>query len=124
MLMPLPATLRRLVTEYEALIAEEKAGDPSTGRRLADLTYTLCVSTGTREITPALETARTYVAMTAAVPPSAGRGPKRRTIPAVPKPSATTTAHPEAEAWQREGFRRTAGPRTQPMAGSAKAGGR
>ncbi|WP_406840502.1 DUF5133 domain-containing protein [Streptomyces sp. AHU1] len=59
MLMPLPATLRRLVKEYETLLAEQE--DPS-GRRLRDLAYTLCVSTGTREIADALVVARSYLA--------------------------------------------------------------
>ncbi|MFE9811919.1 DUF5133 domain-containing protein [Streptomyces sp. NPDC005227] len=59
MLMPLPATLRRLVRQYETLFAEETladAADPS--QRLRDLGYTLCVSSGTREVTDALDTAR------------------------------------------------------------------
>ncbi|MET7986615.1 MULTISPECIES: DUF5133 domain-containing protein [unclassified Streptomyces] len=71
MLTPHRATLRRLVTEYETLVAEE---EPPTGRRLRDLTYTLCVSTGTRDIADALATARTYLAGPAARPPLAGTG--------------------------------------------------
>ncbi|MEU6278397.1 DUF5133 domain-containing protein [Streptomyces populi] len=59
MLMPLPATLRRLVKEYETLLAEQE--DPS-GQRLRDLAYTLCVSTGTREIADALAAARSFLA--------------------------------------------------------------
>ncbi|MCX5285827.1 DUF5133 domain-containing protein [Streptomyces sp. NBC_00198] len=63
MLMPLPATLRRLVKEYETLLAEETlAGVADPSRRLRDLAYTLCVSTGTREITAALDAARSFLA--------------------------------------------------------------
>ncbi|MFG2310435.1 DUF5133 domain-containing protein [Streptomyces sp. NPDC048566] len=66
MLMPLPATLRRLVEEYETLLAEETlAGASAPGARLRDLAYTLCVSTGTREVADALDTARAYLARTA-----------------------------------------------------------
>lgn len=60
MLMPLPSTLRRLLTEYEALLTATRSTLPS--RRLSDLEYTLCVSTGTREIAQALEAARSYLA--------------------------------------------------------------
>ncbi|MFI1722649.1 DUF5133 domain-containing protein [Streptomyces sp. NPDC020489] len=66
MLMPLPATLRRLVAEYEKL-----AATANPGSRLSDLEYTLCVSTGTRKVEAALETARAYLAGTAAA--SAGK---------------------------------------------------
>lgn len=69
MLMPLPATLHRLVEEYETLLAEETlAGVTAPGARLRDLAYTLCVSTGTREIADALTRAHAYLA-TAAAPP-------------------------------------------------------
>ncbi|MFJ8630757.1 DUF5133 domain-containing protein [Streptomyces sp. NPDC093568] len=65
MLMPHPAMLRRLVEEYEALMAHE--GDGAAGRggrdlRAQDLAYTLCVSTGTREVGQALRTARRLLA--------------------------------------------------------------
>ncbi|MGQ4381059.1 DUF5133 domain-containing protein [Streptomyces sp. SAS_267] len=78
MLMPLPATLRRLVAEYTALLAEESpdgthaAASPS--QRLRDLAYTLCVSTGTSEITDALDTARVYLARTAVAPVAGSAG--------------------------------------------------
>ncbi|MFD9099090.1 DUF5133 domain-containing protein [Streptomyces collinus] len=62
MLMPLPATLRRLVREYETLLAEETlAGETAPSPALQDLAYTLCVSTGTREVTQALEVASAYL---------------------------------------------------------------
>ncbi|MGW0932478.1 DUF5133 domain-containing protein [Streptomyces sp. NPDC002644] len=59
MLTPHPATLRKLVDEYHALLAEEaERGGPRTGRRSEDLAYTLCVSTGTRDVRAALAAAR------------------------------------------------------------------
>ncbi|MFG3149131.1 DUF5133 domain-containing protein [Streptomyces sp. M41(2017)] len=61
MLMPLPATLSALVTDYEKLAAEPAPGDERHGQRLADLAYTLCVSTGTRSVEDALSTARAYL---------------------------------------------------------------
>ncbi|MEU5315042.1 DUF5133 domain-containing protein [Streptomyces sp. NPDC021562] len=79
MLMPHPATLRRLVKEYEALLVTETlVDDASVGTRLQDLAYTLCVSTGTREVTDALRVAHDYLdrtmdsADTADAAPAAG----------------------------------------------------
>ena len=61
MLMPHPAVLRRLVDEYESAVAGEPAdGGPSP--RARDLAYTLCVSTGTRDVRLALEAARHWLA--------------------------------------------------------------
>ncbi|WP_406368514.1 DUF5133 domain-containing protein [Streptomyces sp. NBC_00647] len=92
MLMPLPAAVRRLVAEYESLLAEETPGGTPPSQRLRDLAYTLCVSTGTREIADALDTARSYLAETAvasAAHPAAMRsGPGRRAAAASPKSSA------------------------------------
>ncbi|MFJ8196884.1 DUF5133 domain-containing protein [Streptomyces sp. NPDC096152] len=66
MLMPPPTTLRRLVKEYETLSVEESLTGPGApSARLRDLAYTLCVSTGTREITDALKAARAYLDRTA-----------------------------------------------------------
>ncbi|MET9150230.1 DUF5133 domain-containing protein [Streptomyces griseoflavus] len=64
MLKPHPTVLRRLVEEYEALAATgtvthgSTAPDPRTG----DLAYTLCVSTGTRDVRQALATAHRWLA--------------------------------------------------------------
>ncbi|WP_046728210.1 DUF5133 domain-containing protein [Streptomyces humi] len=87
MLMPHPATLRRLVKEYETLLATESlADDVSVDTRLQDLTYTLCVSTGTREVSHALRVAHDYLdrAVDSAVDSVAGTaaapGTGRRTI--------------------------------------------
>ncbi|WP_328744438.1 DUF5133 domain-containing protein [Streptomyces sp. NBC_00285] len=62
MLIPDPTFLRRLVDEYEELRAEQAttAADPS--QRARDLAYTLCVSTGTRDVRVALETAHRLLA--------------------------------------------------------------
>lgn len=69
MLMPSPTVLRGLVEEYEALLAEETlAGAAEPSPRLRDLGYTLCVSTGTREIRDALAAARAHLVTTASAP--------------------------------------------------------
>ncbi|ELS50389.1 DUF5133 domain-containing protein [Streptomyces viridochromogenes] len=62
MLMPHPVVLRGLVEEYEALMAREGGGEAGKGLRAQDLAYTLCVSTGTREVGQALATARRLLA--------------------------------------------------------------
>ncbi|WNZ14119.1 DUF5133 domain-containing protein [Streptomyces sp. 11x1] len=63
MLTPHPATLRRLVEEYESVVAHQgDRGDPQSVRRAQDLAYTLCVSTGTRDVRRALDAARTQLA--------------------------------------------------------------
>ncbi|MBT3155160.1 DUF5133 domain-containing protein [Streptomyces sp. CHD11] len=59
MLKPHPTVLRRLVEEYEALTA---AGTGAADPRTADLAYTLCVSTGTRDVGQALTTAHRWLA--------------------------------------------------------------
>lgn len=64
MLRPHPAVLRRLVDEYEALVPAAEAGNTpaKTGPRARDLAYTLCVSTGTRDVGRALEVAHQWLA--------------------------------------------------------------
>ncbi|MFI6441288.1 DUF5133 domain-containing protein [Streptomyces sp. NPDC050759] len=62
MLIPDPAFLRRLVDAYEALRAEEAAKVAEPSPRARDLAYTLCVSTGTRDVRRALETAHRLLA--------------------------------------------------------------
>ncbi|MEU0075008.1 DUF5133 domain-containing protein [Streptomyces sp. NPDC006332] len=57
MLMPHPGFLRQVVDEYEALSAAEAARASEPSPRARDLAYTLCVSTGTRDVRVALETA-------------------------------------------------------------------
>ncbi|HLL36404.1 MAG TPA: DUF5133 domain-containing protein [Streptomyces sp.] len=59
MLMAHPAVLRNLVEQYETLRAlHAENGSLEARQRLDDITYTLCVSTGTRDIDSALTAAR------------------------------------------------------------------
>jgi hypothetical protein len=78
MLIPHPAVLRRLVEEYEAVVAEDaETGKARASTRAQDLAYTLCVSTGTRDVSHALRAARRMLAaMSVAGPetPSASAG--------------------------------------------------
>ncbi|GAA4689459.1 hypothetical protein GCM10023324_50390 [Streptomyces youssoufiensis] len=58
-LMAHPAVLQRLVEQYEALrTLHAEAGDEAARQRMDDVAYTLCVSTGTRDVDTALITAR------------------------------------------------------------------
>jgi hypothetical protein len=64
MLMAHPTVLRNLVDRYETLTAQAEAAevvDPRIRQQLQDTAYTLCVSTGTREITKALAAARVHI---------------------------------------------------------------
>ncbi|BBA95877.1 hypothetical protein RVR_916 [Actinacidiphila reveromycinica] len=72
MLMAHPTVLRNLVERYEALRAAVDRGnvdgseraegvDPLTRQQLQDTMYTLCVSTGTREIGAALAAAHRHL---------------------------------------------------------------
>ncbi|MEU2223451.1 DUF5133 domain-containing protein [Streptomyces sp. NPDC018347] len=59
MLMAHPAVLQDLIAQYEALTllgAEEST--PQARQRLVDVSYTLCVATGTRDVDMALIAAR------------------------------------------------------------------
>ncbi|MEV7376339.1 DUF5133 domain-containing protein [Streptomyces sp. NPDC090301] len=59
MLMAHPAVLSKLVEEYEALsVLNAKDGSREVRRRMEDLAYTLCISTGTRDVDAALIAAR------------------------------------------------------------------
>ncbi|MFE7852841.1 DUF5133 domain-containing protein [Streptomyces sp. NPDC057403] len=70
MLIPHPALLRKLVEEYEALLAEEaETGNGRSSPRAQDLAYTLCVTTGTRDVRRALETAHRLLAAESMTPP-------------------------------------------------------
>lgn len=62
MLKAHPATLRELLARYTALrTAYEAEPSPHLTRRLEDVTYTLCVSTGTRDLAAALRAARSQL---------------------------------------------------------------
>ncbi|MCD9877809.1 DUF5133 domain-containing protein [Streptomyces guryensis] len=71
MLIPHPAVLRRLVEEYETALAEEAELGGRASPRVQDLAYTLCVSTGTRNVVRALEAAHRLLAATPAARPEA-----------------------------------------------------
>ncbi|CAL9376919.1 DUF5133 domain-containing protein [Streptomyces griseomycini] len=60
MLMAHPAVLRDLIEQYEALVALDasEADSARVRQRMEDVAYTLCVSTGTRDIDAALIAAR------------------------------------------------------------------
>ncbi|MEU3186783.1 DUF5133 domain-containing protein [Streptomyces sp. NPDC006923] len=63
MLMAHPAILRNLVQQYEALqVLHAETNSFETRRRLEDITYTLCVSTGTRVVEDALAVAERQLA--------------------------------------------------------------
>ncbi|MEV5978389.1 DUF5133 domain-containing protein [Streptomyces sp. NPDC052114] len=59
MLMAHPAVLTDLVAQYSTLRAlHAENGSPSVRGRMDDVAYTLCVSTGTKDIDAALIAAR------------------------------------------------------------------
>jgi hypothetical protein len=54
-----PAVLKNLIDEYETLrVLHAEQGSTAVRQRMDDLAYTLCVSTGTRDIDAALIAAR------------------------------------------------------------------
>lgn len=62
MLLAHPSVLEGLVEEYTALaVLGADQGDEQARRRLADVTYTLCVATGTRDVDSALVAARFHL---------------------------------------------------------------
>ncbi|MDX3115700.1 DUF5133 domain-containing protein [Streptomyces scabiei] len=101
MLMPHPAVLRTLVDEYEALSATAAATAEARAQE-RDLAYTLCVSTGTRDVNDALRTARRWLeaaaaADTAARPQTTAAGPQTTVVrpqTTVVRPQ-TTVARPQ-----------------------------
>ncbi|ANB04048.1 hypothetical protein SAM40697_6840 [Streptomyces ambofaciens] len=59
MLMAHPAVLKDLIEQYETLqTLHAERGTEETRRRMEDVAYTLCVSTGTRDIDSAFLAAR------------------------------------------------------------------
>lgn len=59
MLTAHPAVLRNLIEQYEALQAlHAQDGSTQARQRMDDVAYTLCVSTGTRDVDTALIAAR------------------------------------------------------------------
>ncbi|MFC9241565.1 DUF5133 domain-containing protein [Streptomyces decoyicus] len=67
MLMAHPAVLLELVEEYEVLeLLHARQGRDEVRRRMDDVAYTLCVSTGTRDVDAALIAARHQLPRTGA----------------------------------------------------------
>lgn len=59
MLMAHPAVLSNLVEQYDTLrILHAEDGSEEVRQRMDDIAYTLCVSTGTRDVDAALVAAR------------------------------------------------------------------
>ncbi|GGQ78417.1 DUF5133 domain-containing protein [Streptomyces flaveolus] len=59
MLLAHPVVLKNLIEQYETLRAlHAEDGTEEARRRMEDVAYTLCVSTGTRDIDAALVAAR------------------------------------------------------------------
>ncbi len=59
MLLAHPAVLRNLVEQYETLrLLHAQEGSDLVRQRMDDVAYTLCISTGTRDIDTALIAAR------------------------------------------------------------------
>lgn len=68
MLKPHPTTLRRLIRDYEELRARHaESGAPVLRQRMNDAAYTLCVTTGTRDVDTALMIAERLLARTAVI---------------------------------------------------------
>jgi hypothetical protein len=54
-----PAVLNNLIEQYETLrVLHAENGSAEVRRRMDDLAYTLCISTGTRDVDAALIAAR------------------------------------------------------------------
>ncbi|CAL9344093.1 hypothetical protein SUDANB145_00327 [Streptomyces sp. enrichment culture] len=69
MLVPDPKVVRELLTRYAALrIAQAERERPATARELADVSYTLCVMTGTTDIHDAVAAADALLLAQAAEP--------------------------------------------------------
>ncbi|MET9378255.1 DUF5133 domain-containing protein [Streptomyces sp. NPDC003035] len=59
MLMAHPAVLNNLIEQYETLrVLHAENGSAEVRRRMDDIAYTLCISTGTRDVDAALIAAR------------------------------------------------------------------
>ncbi|MFJ4645174.1 DUF5133 domain-containing protein [Streptomyces bobili] len=95
MLMPHPAVLRTLVDEYEATKASGSAEDDT---RAQDLAYTLCVSTGTREVDRALEVARGWLAAATADDTTTRRTSDRSRVSTDDRPHVSTDDGPRVYA--------------------------
>ncbi|MFF7206523.1 DUF5133 domain-containing protein [Streptomyces sp. NPDC008141] len=62
MLMAHPAVLKDLIDVYETLrVLHTENSNPNVRQRMQDVAYTLCVSTGTRDVDAALIAARDQI---------------------------------------------------------------
>ncbi|MFJ8362045.1 DUF5133 domain-containing protein [Streptomyces sp. NPDC093984] len=62
MLVPDPKAVRRLLTRYASLrIALAEQETPELARQLADVSYTLCVMTGTKDVRAAVAAADAFL---------------------------------------------------------------
>ncbi|WP_030326065.1 DUF5133 domain-containing protein [Streptomyces sp. NRRL B-3229] len=73
MLMAHPVLLTDLLERYEALrVLHAEDGSVEARQRLEDVSYTLCIATGTRDIDSALTAARRQLAGASGSRPSSG----------------------------------------------------
>ncbi|PVC99692.1 DUF5133 domain-containing protein [Streptomyces sp. CS147] len=90
MLTPSPDAMRTLLARYNDLqLRHSQDSDLELQRSLEDVTYTLCVSTGTRTVHDALLAADTILRRAAAEEEAASGIPIQRMMPpgvSVPKP--------------------------------------
>ncbi|MEU6852904.1 DUF5133 domain-containing protein [Actinacidiphila alni] len=93
-----PAVLRELLERYERLSAQspDVLAEPRIGDLLRDTAYTLCVTTGTRDIDAALAAARTRLA-----------GAAKAAVPA-PAPAPESGARGADAPQAADGARKTA----------------
>ncbi|KOX36342.1 methionine ABC transporter ATP-binding protein [Streptomyces sp. NRRL F-6491] len=84
-MIPEPRALRSLLTRYADLRIAEARGEKRDGRLLDDVSYTLCVATGTTRIEDALAAADVLLAAS-------------RARSARPAPSRTARTAPELAA--------------------------
>lgn len=83
-----PVILRGLVDRYHELLTQDSAqGSPEARCQLEDVTYTLCVSTGTRTADEALAVAEEQ--LTAALRVTAPRGERPTALTAAGRPDRT-----------------------------------
>ncbi|MFE2296265.1 DUF5133 domain-containing protein [Streptomyces sp. NPDC059452] len=82
MQMAHPAVLEELLRRYEELRAQDGEGADGVARGLEDVSYTLCVSTGTREIAAALVVAREQLRRSAPRRETPLSAPVSATVPA------------------------------------------
>ncbi|MBC2876558.1 MULTISPECIES: DUF5133 domain-containing protein [Streptomyces] len=118
MLLAHPAVLRDLVERHTALqrSATARPADPAIGRQLADVSYTLCVTTGTRDIADALRAARRR--LTDAVDAVTGSGAGVAPGAVLPRPAAAPV--PSAARGVRRTADRAVRPESRPAGHSAR----